>query len=173
MIDPVAMQQMADAIQPAMGGAPAPAVPPPDGMMPPPGPGAGPMGPGPEQPKKPPLLLPPKLAKQLAMGYVEQARSMAQLIADQTGPPDDFERFPLKEQVKAYYKRDIRQDPLSLKEQGLTPTEIRDKVYPLRRILLKMAGPRPTDRVKFVQRMKAERARLDTIQGESLSNNAL
>lgn len=125
---------------------------------------AGPMGPPPdEQPKKPPLLLPPQLATKLAQGYVDQARSMGQMIADQTGPPDDFERFPIREQVSAWHKRDIRQDPILLKEQGLTPTEIRDKVYPLRRILLKMAGPRPEDRVKYAARMKAEREKAATI----------
>ena len=161
MIDPAVLAQMPPEAQ-----AQAP-VPAPPEMMPPPGPGMGPMGEPPPPPKKPPLLLPPKLAKQLAQGYVDQARQMAQLIAEQTGPPDEFERFPLKEQVKAWYKRDARQDPYALKEQGLSDVEIRDKVYPLRRVLLKMAGPRPEDRVRFTQRMKAERARLDTVSGEN------
>lgn len=116
--------------------------------------------------KQPPLLLPPRLATQIARGYVDQAQSMAKLVADQAGPPDDFERYPVKEQVAAYFKRDARHDPLALQEQGLSATEIRDKVYPLRRILLKMAGPRPADRVKFAERMMAERQKLAMVEGE-------
>lgn len=163
MIDPAAMAKMAGALQPAVGAGGPPMVPPPEAgpmMMPPP------MGGPPPEPEKPHLILPPKLAKSLAQGYVDQVRQMAQMLADQAGVPDEFQRFSLKDQVKAYYKRDARQDPLALKDQGLSDIEIRDKVYPLRRILLKMAGPRPDDRVKFAQRMKAERARLDTIQGD-------
>jgi hypothetical protein len=124
--------------------------------------GAGP-GQAPPEPKKPPLLLPPTLAKQLARGYVDTARQMAGLLTDHVGPPDDFSRFTQKQQVQAWYKRDLRQDPLALKDQGLSDVEIRDKVYPLRRVLLKMVGPSPKDRVRFVQRMQAERARIDTL----------
>ena len=130
----------------------------------------GPEGAPPEEPKKPAMLLPPTLAKKLARAYVDTAQAMAQQISDQTGPPDEFERFAIREQVKAYYKRDIRVDPLLLKEEGKTPTEIRDQVYPLRRILLKMSGPRPEDRVKFAQKMKTERARLDKLEGATPSS---
>ena len=162
MIDPAAMQGMVDAMQPAVGGPPAPPGP----ELAPPAMGGPVMAaqPKPEE-KKPPLLLPPALAKQLAQGYVDQVRQMSQLVADHTGPPDEFERFPLKEQVKAWRKRDIRQDPILLKEGGASPTEIRDQVYPLRRILLKMAGPRPKDRAVYAARMREESAKLDTIQG--------
>lgn len=138
----------------------------------PPGPGVGPMGEmvaPPEEKKKPPLLLPPRLAKQLARAYVDSAREMAQKISDITGPPDEFERYSTKEQVKAWYKRDIRQDPYALREEGKSDVEIRDAVYPLRRILLKMIGPSPTERAKFAARMKAERAKADTIEGETSS----
>jgi hypothetical protein len=169
VIDPAAMQQM-QALPPEAQVPVAPPMPPGLGMpVPPMGPGAGPMGAPAEPQKKPPLLLPPRLAKQLAQGYVDAARQNAQLISDVTGPPDDFERFPLKEQVKAWHKRDIRQDPYALREQGLSDVEIRDKVYPLRRILLKMVGPSPTDRAKFAARMRAERMRADRIEGESPS----
>lgn len=160
MVDPQQMAAMAGAMQPAVGGPPAAPQP-----MDPTAPMGGPVmaaQPQPEQ-KKPPLLLPPTLAKSLANGYVDQVKAMSQLIADQSGPPDDFTRFPLKEQVAAWHKRDARQNPYELKQQGMSDTEIRDKVYPLRPILLKMAGPRPIDRVKFAQKMKAERERMATI----------
>lgn len=138
--------------------------------------GAGPLGPPPAQEpmppggspvmaadgmpsepeKKPPLLLPPALARQMAQGYVDQARTMAGMIADQTGPPEEFERMKVADQVRAWNKRNPKMDPYALKEEGLSPSEIRDKVYPLRRILLKMSGTRPTERARFAQRMKAE-----------------
>lgn len=179
MIDPAQLGAMTEAIQPALGGPPAAPPPMPPGppalpggeppMAPPPvDPAALGMAP-PEEPKKPPLLLPPRLARQLAQGYVDQARTMARQVADFTGPPDDFTRMPLKAQVQAWYKRDARQDPYALKEQGLSDVEIRDKVYPLRRVLLKMAGPRPADRAAFARKMKEERARTDMLQGEAPS----
>jgi hypothetical protein len=157
-----AMQAVAEAMGPAAGGPP-PIPPPMDGAVPPMG---GPvMADQPQvEEKQPPLMLPPTLAKRLAQGYVDQVKQMAQLFADHTGHPDDFKRFPLRAQVEAYYRRNPKADPLALKEQGLSAVEIRDKVYPLRRILLKMAGPRPEDRVKYARRMKAERARLDRVE---------
>lgn len=169
MIDPGLMQQalpaqppamppgpdpMASALGAAVGGPPAGMETPPN--IPPEAMGAPPMGMPPPEEKKPPLLLPPKLARELAEGYVEQVRSMAGMIAEQAGPPDDFQRFKLTEQVRAWNKRNPAVDPLALREQGLGPTEIRDKVYPLRRLMLKMVGPSPTDRAKYAARMKAE-----------------
>lgn len=150
-------------------------APPPEG--PPPGPPGmppqmptEPQGPIPQGPvmaapnaapaKKPPLLVPPDMAQELAQGYVDQSKTMAQSMADFTGHPKDYSRMPLKDQVTAWNKRDGRQDPYALKEQGLSPTEIRDKVYPLRRVLLKLAGPRPKDRAKFAQKMQAESAKI-------------
>lgn len=160
MIDPGQIAQpMPPPSDPRMAMAPAMGAPPP--LPAPPGaepalPAMGPV-PGEAAPpeKKPPLLLPPKVARALAEGYVEQVRSMASMIADQVGPPDDFEKFKVKERVRAWYKRNPSMDPIALKEQGLSPVEIRDKVYPLRRVLLKMVGPSPTARAKFAAQMKA------------------
>lgn len=160
MIDPSQMQAMQEMLAPAAGGPP-PMAPPTEGAIPMGGPV---MAAQPEaEPKAPPLLLPPSLGRQLAEGYVEQVKQMSQLFADHAGYPDDYKRYPVKAQVNAWFLRDPRQDPLTLKQQGLSPVEIRDKVYPLRRVLLKMAGPRPEDRVKFVAQMKAERARAATV----------
>lgn len=148
-----------------------PAVAPPGDMLPqgplPPeamqGMPAGPGGP-PQEQKKPPLILPPRLAKQMAQGYVDQVRAMSQQLADYAGHPDEYQRMSLKDQVSAWYRRDPRHDPLALKDQGLSDAEVRDKVYPLRKILLKLAGPRPKDRVAFARRMKEERAKQATLQ---------
>lgn len=117
----------------------------------------------PQEKKKPPLLLPPKLARELAQGYVDQVRSMSSMISEQTGPPEEFERMKVKDQVRAWNKRNPTADPQALKEQGLSPVEIRDKVYPLRRVMLKMVGPNPTERARFAERMKAESLKTDTI----------
>jgi hypothetical protein len=159
MIDPSQVQGMVDAMAPAVGAAPP--GPPADPSLPQQGPVMA--APAQAEPKKPPMVLPSSLVKSLAQGYVDMTKSMAQSLTQQVGVPEEFERFQLRDQVSAWYKRDVRQDPYALKQEGLSPVEIRDKVYPLRRVLLKLAGPRPRDKSDFARRMKAERAKSATL----------
>lgn len=88
-----------------------------------------------------------------AQSYVDRVKEMAGRVADMAGHGINDKSFTLSQQVEAWNKRNINVDPLEMQQNGASPKDIRDAVFPLRAILLKKAGPNPSDRVRYSQKM--------------------
>lgn len=94
------------------------------------------------------------MVQDAAERYVDKIKEMAGRVADLASHGINDQPFTLSQQVEAWNKRNINVDPLELQQQGMSPVDIRDQVFPLRAILLKKAGINPIDRVRYSQKMQ-------------------
>lgn len=142
----------------------APPVPPiaglpglPEGPPPvPPGPPAPAGMPGPPEggPKKKPMVLPAVLAHDIARAYADRAVQMAATLASTAGPPDGAVPYTAAKQIKMWRSRDPSVDVAALRAQGVGEPEIMRQAYPLRTLLMTLAGRTPLERLKYAQHMK-------------------
>lgn len=124
---------------------------PPEPGTPPPVPGMEPPPPG---PKKKPMVLPSDLAHQIARAYADKAVELAASLATQSGPPDGAVPYSTRKQVRMWRARDPSVDVAALRAAGTSESEIMRQAYPLKSVLLALAGRTPLERVRYAQHMK-------------------
>lgn len=172
-VQPIAPVQGVEPVAP-----PVAPIPPMEGLpqLPQAEPGAPPPTPGldapqPGQPKKKAMTLPPDLAQRIARAYADKAVEMAATLASQSGPPDGAVPYATRKQIKMWRSRDPLVDVSALREQGVSESEISRQAYPLRSVLLALAGRSPLEKVRYAQHMKRISANYKDVSYSKDSND--
>ena len=108
------------------------------------------------------MLLPDWLVDQIARRQLEREQAMATKMAEFFGPPPGHVEYTLEDQLLLWRATPKHlSDPeerhramWEMQEAGKSPTEIRDAVWPLRAVMLKMASSEPTGQVRYAARMQ-------------------